>query len=406
MIMKNLMMKITSMLAMVAIFAFTFGVSSCSKDDDDPEPPVVVLDGIYVVGSTTAYADFNANAMMKQTRNEVNQTLDSSLYELYIPIKAGSAGFSITKVAGATRITYGPATGFGVVTQGTNDEPKVPFQRGPVVAGSTTKFTVPADGFYHVVIDMEYMKVAIMPVQWGMIGAATPGGWSNDTMMTPSAFNLTKMTWTLTDLVLQKGDWKFRYSHGWKVEIDTTNADPTKWVKVNTNFGGAANALVPGGDNIPNNTPGKYSCTLSYELGKGYTATITKTGNLDPINYTTYQMGIIGNAYFLPNGNPANWDENFGTQLPVVNGTEYTWTYDLELIAEKEVKFRQGSDWAGKIIGYGDVTMAGPAAGNFSDSGGDHNFKVSADGAGMYTLVLKIEASTETYTVTATKTAK
>jgi hypothetical protein len=306
-------------------------------------------------------------------------------------------------VAGSVRTTYGPAAGFGVVTQTTTDEPKVPFQRGPVTAGSTTKFTVPADGFYHVVFHKGFNKVAIMPVQWGLIGAATPGGWTNDTMMTASAFNLTDMSWTLTDLVLQKGDWKFRYSHGWKVEIDTTDANKDNWVKVNTNLGGTVAALVPGGDNIPNDTPGKYTVTIAYKLGTGYTATLTKTGNLDPINYSTYQMGIIGDAYFLPGGAQANWDENFGTQLPVVSGTDYTWTYDIELIADKQFKFRQGTDWSGKSIGYGDVTMAGAAAADFSDSGADHNFKIAATAGGNYTLVLKIDAANEVYTVTATK---
>jgi hypothetical protein len=405
MFMKNLMMKISTMLAMVALFALVFGVSSCKKDDEPVTPPVVVLDGYYVKGSVTAYADFNKNAMMAATYNEVQNDVKprpgprAQLLELYIPIKAGAAGFSIVKVAGSVRTTYGPGAGFGVVTTPTTDEPKFPFQRGVVTSTNAPVFTVPTDGFYHVVFDTEYNKVAIMLVQWGMIGAATPGGWSNDTLMTPSAFNLTDMSWTLTGLTLLKGEWKFRYSHGWKVEIDTTNSDPTLWVKVNTNFGGAKDTLVPGGGNIVNAVPGIYTCVMAYKLGTGYTATLTKTANLPPINYSAYEMGIIGNAYNKPDGTPADWDVNFGTSLPTVTGTDYVWTYTLDLIATKEFKFRQGTDWSGKSIGYSDVTWAGAGASNFSNNGG--NIKV-AD-AGNYTLVLKIEAATETYTVTATK---
>jgi len=399
--MKNLMIKISTMLAMVALFALVFGVSSCKKDDETPPTPVIVLDGYYVKGTVTAYADFDDNAMMKPTRNEVDQKTRASLLELYIPIKAGAAGFSIVQVAGSARTTFGPAAGFATVPAGagTTDEPKVAFQRGPVSSTSTAVFTVPADGFYHVVFDFALNKAAIMPVQWGMIGAATPGGWSNDTMMTPTAFNLTDMSWSLTGLTLLKGEWKYRYSHGWKVEIDTTDADPAKWVKVNTNFGDTAGSLIAGGENIVNLVPGIYTCTFTYKLGTGYTSTLTKTANLPPINYSTYMMGIIGNAYLKLNGLPADWDENFGTQLPVVSGTDYTWTYTLDLIADKEFKFRQGDDWSGKSIGYGDVTWAGAAAGNFSNNGG--NIKVGT--AGNFTLVLKIEAATETYTVTATQ---
>jgi hypothetical protein len=43
--------------------------------------------------------------------------------------------------------------------------------------------------------------------------------------------------------------------------------------------------------------------------------------------------------------------------------------------------------------------MAGAAAANFENNGG--NFKVKV--AGNYTIVLKIEAATEVYTVTVTK---
>jgi hypothetical protein len=398
--MKNLMIKISTMLAMVAILAMVFGVSSCSKDEETP-PPVVVVDGYYIKGAVTAYTDFNANAMMKSTINEVPQKPDADLYELYIPLKAGAAGFSIVQVAGSARTTFGPAAGFGVVAAPTTDEPKLfPFQRGPVSSTSTAVFTVPTDGFYHVVFYTKSNRVAIMRVVWGVIGAATPGGWSSSTNLTESAFNLTTMSFSLANMTLGKGEWKFRYSNGWKVEMDTTNSDKTLWVKVNTNFGGASTAaLVPGGANIVNSTPGIYTVTMAYTLGSGYTATLTKTGDIPPINYSTYQMGIIGDAYNKADGTPAAWDENFGTQLPAISGTNYTWTYTLNLFGTKEFKFRQGTDWAGKSIGYSDVTWAGAAASNFSNNNG--NIKVGADG--NYTLVLKIEAATETYTVTATK---
>ena len=399
--MKKINGKIAMILTALAMVFIVFGVSSCKKDSTTTTPPVIVLDGYYVYGAATAFTGFNANAMMKVTRNEVTQLTRASLMELYIPLKAGTAGFSIIHVAGSVQTTYGAGTGFGVVTSTTTDEPKVPFQRGPVSTTSTTLFNVPADGFYHVVLDDSLNKAAIMRVHWGMIGAATPGGWSNDTMLTESAFNATNMTWNLTGFKLMKGDFKFRYSHGWKVEIDTSvMIGAKKGVKVNTNFGGTAGALVPGGDNIVNATPGIYTITLAYVLGTGYTATLTKTGDIPAIDYSAYNMGIIGSCYLKQDQTQANWDENFGTMLPVVTGgTTYTWTYNIPINVAGDFKFRQGTDWAGKSIGYPDVTMAGAAAGDFSNDGG--NFKIAT--TGNYTLVLKIEAATETYTLTATK---
>ena len=361
----------------------------------------IPTDGYYVKGAVTAFPDCNEKAKMKVTLNEVTQTPRLSLMELYIPIKAGADGFNIVQVAGSARTIFGPAAGFGVVTNPATDEPKVPFQRGPVSTVNTAKFTVPEDGMYHVVFDFELNKVAIMRVHWGMIGAATPGGWSNDTMLTESAFNLTNMSWTLTDLQLLRGEWKFRYSHGWKVVLDTTLdlGGGKIGVKVNTNAGGAVSALVPGGMNIVNADPGIYTCNMNYTVDSGYKATLTKTGNIPPIDYSAFQMGIIGNAYLKQDGTQANWDENFGTSLPAVSGTDYIWVYNIDFIADKDFIFRQGDDWSGKSIAFGDVTMAGPAAANFSGDGG--NFKVNV--AGNYTIVLQIAAATETYTVTATK---
>lgn len=399
--MKKTLQKLAMMMAILALIAMGFTLDSCKKSSDTTTTGTIVLDGFYVKGAVTALPSLDSKGMMKSTRNEVTQTERAALMELYIPIKAGAAGFNIVKVAGSTVTVYGPGPDFTTITAGTTDEPKVPFQRGHA-AVTATPFTVPSDGMYHVVYDDSLNKVAIMPVHWGMIGAATPGGWSNDTLFTESAFNLTSMTWTLTGLKLIKGDWKYRYSHGWKVEIDTTPTDPNKRVKVNTNFGGAVAALVPGGNNITNSDAGMYTSKIVYTLGSGYVATLTKTGNIPPIDYSAFQMGIIGNCYLKADNTQANWDENFGTSLPVVTGgTNYDWTYNININVAGQFKFRQGNDWSGKSIGFSDVTMAGPAAANFTDSGSDHNFAVTITGS--YTIVLHIDAVAEVYTVTATK---
>jgi hypothetical protein len=383
------------------MFAGTFFMSSCKKDDDTT-PAVLVEDGFYIKGAGTALTDLNSKGLMKETRNEVLQTTRASLMEIYIAVKAGTQGFNIVSVAGTVQKTYGPGSGFANVTTGTTDEPKVTFQRG-AYAESTTPFTVPTDGIYHVIIDTELGKVVIVPVQyWGLIGAATPGGWSNDTKINAGTFDLNTMTFETTNVTMLKGQFKFRYSGGWKVELDTVLdlGSGKKGVKVNTNFGGTMTALVPGGDNIDFATPGIYTAKAVWTLGSGWAMTLTKTGDVPTIDYTNYEMGIIGNAYYKTDGvTVAAWDENFGTQKPVVSGKIFTWTYTLNLIKDGEFKFRQGTDWAGKSIGYGDATWAGAAAANFSNNGG--NIKVGADG--NYTLVLKIDATTETYTITATK---
>ncbi len=237
--------------------------------------PLPVSDGYYVTGTASAYAVVNDKAMMKTAINEIFQTTRPWLKELYIPIKAGSGGFNIIKVTGAIQKTLGPSEDFTEVTP-TADEPKLGLQRGHY-ADTTLKFTVPSEGMYHVIIDAFLGKVAITRVSWEMIGSATTGGWLNGTEMTQTPFNTTNMTWTISNMRLTMGEWKFRYSQGWKVIMESNPVDP---VSVNANLGGFVYDLLPGGNNFNNSNAGIYSCELNYTLGTGYTATMTKTGNI------------------------------------------------------------------------------------------------------------------------------
>ena len=77
--------------------------------------------------------------------------------------------------------------------------------------------------------------------RWGLIGSATPGGWSDDTNMSWDAVNgVFKVTLTLV-----AGDMKFRANDSWDY-----------------NLGGSLTALTPGGDNIPI-AAGTYTITLN-----------------------------------------------------------------------------------------------------------------------------------------------
>lgn len=400
--MKNLMMKISSVLAMAAMFAMVIGTSSCKKDEDEETPPVVVLDGYYVMGASTAVATYDAKGMMKVTRNEITQTDRASLMEIYVAIKAGSPGFSISSVAGNVKTVYGPGTDFKVVPEAERnvDEPKVDFWRGSYVT-STTAFTVPADGLYHIVIDTEFKKIAVLPVAWGVIGAATPGGWTGSTALPSKGFDLNSMTFELTNLKLTKADFKFRYSDGWKVILDTTfdnGGTYAKGVRANTNYGGAVNALVAGGTNITNATLGYYTAKMVWTLGAGHAATLTKTGDVEVIDYTNTELGLVGDGLMV-GGVQQTWDVTIMLSKPVVeNVTTYLWTYNnVEITTLGSFKIREGQDWSKKSIGYNDVVMAGLSKDKFGTNG-DGNFVPTEDG--NFDIVLKIDAVTETYTFT------
>ncbi len=395
-------MKISTVLAMIAVLAIAFGTTSCKKDDEEtPTPPIIVLDGYYLSGGSTSLTSLNEKGMMKVARNEVTQTDRAELMEIYVAIKGGAPGFNITMVAGSARKTYGPGADFKVVPEAERDadEPKVDFWRGSL-AESTTPFTVPSDGLYHIVFDKELMKVVVLPVVWGVIGGATPNGWNGSTAMTSKGFDLNTMTFEITNLVLTKADYKFRYSDGWKVILDKDYVLPggEKGIKANTNFGGAVNALVPGGANITNADPGKYTVNMKWTLGAAYVATVTKTGNLEVTDYTNTELGLVGDGLIV-GGAQHNWDVTVMLHKPTVeNVTTYYWEYkNVEVTTLGSFKIREGQTWTGKIIGYNEVTMAGLAADKF-ETNGDGNFVPKENG--VFDIKLKIDAVTETYTLT------
>lgn len=393
-----------SMIMLLAVSLMVF--NACNNDDDGNNNTVIVEDGIYVKGAGTALTDFDIKGLMQVTRNEVNQTERASLMEIFVAVKGGTDGFSIVNVVGGTPTYWGPGADFAEVAEGTTDEPKVAFWRGSYTE-TETPFTVANDGLYHVIIDTELGKVVIVPVQyWGLIGAATPGGWGDDTQMASTGFDLNTMTFEATGVEMTKADFKFRYSGGWKVEVDTVLdlGEGVVGVKVNTNFGQAVDDLVPGGDNIANDVPGIYTATMTWTLGSGYTATLTKTGDIAATDYTNVGLGLTGDGV-LDGGVAVGWGPIMGEQTPAVDGTNYTWTWNnVEVTSAGSFKIKDSDpNWGGVIIGYPQVTMAGSAAADF-DTNGDGNFVPTADG--NYNFTLLIEAATETYTFTAEPATK
>jgi hypothetical protein len=392
-----------SKIVFAMILATAFIGTSCKKDETTTpgggnEP--IVLDGVYVNGAGTALTEFDSKAKMSIARNEVLQEDRSTLFEKYVAVKSGTDGFNIVTVDGGTKTTWGPGSDFAMVAEADldTDEPKMGLWRGSLEV-SENKFTVPEDGLYHVAFDSEIGIVVLAKVEWGAIGAATPGGWGESTQL-PYSFDLNSITFTATDVVMTKGDFKFRYSNGWKVNLDAEYdlGDGNTGIKVNSNFGGAADALVAGGDNIVNDTPGKYTVSVTWSADGGTTASAVKTGDLEIIDYSATELGLVGDGLVV-DGAAHNWDVTLMLSTPTVTDeTTYTWIYEgVEVNTEGSFKFREGQDWNGKSIGYPDVVMGGTAAANFQGTDPDGDFQ--AIEAGVFDIELVIDAVTENYTV-------
>lgn len=386
------------------------GFYACSDDDDDVEPdppPVFVEDGMYVKGDGTALPELAFEGLMLMTRNEVTQEDRPELLELFIAVEGGSAGFHIVSVEGATQTVFGPGGDFAYVEveDRINDEPKTAGLWRGSLAETDTPFTVPEDGLYHVVVDTEFDIVMVAHIEhWGLIGGATPGGWAEDTPLLPLAFDLETITFEVTNAAIAVGEFKFRYSNGWKVVIND-DAD----VRVNSNYGGTIDELIPGGPNIPNDEAGFYTVHMIWTLGQDYDVVMEKTGEMGQTDWTGVELDVVGlavsddNEDAIPDPSAWGWGNVMYPEPnePVVDGTLFTWTWDSVILeaedAEGEpagfkVRTKNGEappeGGANFDSGFGDVDVDNSSA-NVADLGGD----ISVTVKGAYKITITIDAA-------------
>lgn len=359
---------------------------SCKKDDDDDDPkPPVVEDGIYIKGAGTALTDFNLKGLMLPTKNEVGQEARASLLELYVAVKGGSDGFNIVKVAGTAQTTYGPGADFALVTEDAwdlnNEYPKTAkYWRGSI-AETDAKFTVPDDGLYQIVYDTELGVVVITEAKWGMIGAATPGGWGEDTPMN-TTFNLEKMDFTVTGLTLLENAWKFRMGGGWKIWL---NEEGT--VKINTNLGGDPTAPEPGGADIMHDNYGVYTVTLTWELGKAFVGKMERTGDGEPL--PEYPEAV----YLVGDGTAYGWDAPGTSEEAIFHktagGAPSEGIFWKIAHLEGGLGFKiSAAAWSEPNLGFGQVQEFDAEGIQVVDNGG--NMSIAASESGMYVIVLNL----------------
>lgn len=366
--MKMNMFKL-SWLFLAALLAF----SSCKDDDPDP----VVEDGWYIKGAGTALTELDAKGLFKSTKNETGQVDRPTLMETYIAVEGGTAGFSIVKVEGGVETTYGPGTDFALVDAANLnvEEPRNGLWKGTFAEG-TTPYTFETSGLYHVVFDTEVMKIAVAKADWGIIGGATPGGWSESTEM-PATFNLETMTFEVNPLTLLQNEYKFRYSNGWKIFFETGV------LSVNTNFGGTLEALVPGGANIANATYANYKVQLTWTLGTGFTAAVTWVSDAEPLPEYPENLYMIGATI-----GGWDWTANGIKMHPVHSHPELFWgiVWCEAGVADAGIKFAPGMEWVGDFGVNGDPTDGVWAKGS--------NNMPDVATSGFYTIVVDLENNT------------
>ena len=384
----------------VLLLALVVFSSSC-KDDPidpiDPDPDPIVEDGWYVTGAGTALTVLDAKGLMTATTNEADaNSARPELLEAYIAVEGGSAGFSIVNVVGGTAVNYGPGSDFAEITGDALDaeEPQNGLWRGSA-AETTTVFAVDEDGLYHVVYDTELEVVAVAKADWGIIGGATPAGWASNDLLQAVAFDLNKITFEATDLIMTVDSWKFRYSNGWKILLD----GDAGLVKINTNFGGAVNALVAGADNIPNDVVGVYTVNITWELGVGFVATQTKTGDYTPPTYPD-AMYIVGSAVSYGWDAPGTHADALMHKIAGGGDNDGIFWKICHLATGTDIAFKLSADaWGTPNLGFADVDEFDASGVVVTEEGTSGNMTVAADG--MYMIVLDLRNDMKKVSITA-----
>ncbi|MDH4461225.1 MAG: SusE domain-containing protein [Flectobacillus sp.] len=77
-------------------------------------------------------------------------------------------------------------------------------------------FKAPSDGYYLFSVNLKTMKYILIKTTWGLIGGATPGGWSADT---PLVYNPASQTWSVTADMKADGSFKFRANKEWQLDF-------------------------------------------------------------------------------------------------------------------------------------------------------------------------------------------
>ena len=238
-------------------------LANCS----DNENWTIVTDvqpGTYITGSATMYSGEAPASALKVFPLDGNADGLSELVGIYTWLKA-DGDFSISI---ATDLNE-------VVKYGKGDEVKVANNISVyTLVQDASPFTVNEDGFYFIVVNTSLKEINILPVNYGIIGAATALGWNAETPFDAPTFD-GKLTVTWEGTVnLTAGEYKFRYGGDWGNYVNVSDGTTARLFTDLGNIGTSAAPLIenslsqikPGGANFSTSFGGQFEFTIQYDL--------------------------------------------------------------------------------------------------------------------------------------------
>jgi hypothetical protein len=152
-------------------------------------PKIIDYPSLYIAGD---YQGWNIGAPSK-----ISSVNNDGIYEGYIHIPAG----------GTREFKLYAQPDWGPTSYGYDSEGKI-----KVANFAGANFVAPSDGYYLFMVNVNDMTYQLIKISWGIIGAATPGGWDADT---PLVYSPETQTWTVTANMKADGSFKFRANNAW-----------------------------------------------------------------------------------------------------------------------------------------------------------------------------------------------
>ncbi|ADR20735.1 hypothetical protein MATR_16390 [Marivirga tractuosa] len=387
--MKNL----TKLWSLALLLTAAMFMVSCEED----EPTIDVTEGLNVADGYYFVVDGEDPVAEKallpeKVEGEGNVPTDrEGFFGNYVFLEAGD--YQIQKVESKeVSSTLGGALSKVAVEDLVNadEEPFDSYQIG-LLESEGEAVNIANDGFFKISYDETTTELIVMEVKKvSFIGA--PSGWSDVELDVVSSNPEDGFVFETGGVEIRQGDmYKLRINNAWKI---IRNNEAENGYVAFTNYGGTADALVAGGDDIPfAKEDGIYTINVELQNDGGAFVEFTKTGEAEEITFdpAEYNFGILGST------NANAFDSDRDMVFKEVNGHP-TW-HGVVYFAENSIddqgrrfKFRTNDDWAfnlGGVVTVGETTT-------LSVGGSD----IEAPAAGAYYFMLWTEDEGETWQVT------
>ena len=367
-------------------------LANCS----DNENWTIVTDvqpGTYITGSATMYSGEAPASALKVFPLDGNADGLSELVGIYTWLKA-DGDFSISI---ATDLNQ-------VVKYGKGDEVKVANNISVyTLVQDASPFTVNEDGFYFIVVNTSLKEINILPVNYGIIGAATAQGWNAETPFDAPTFD-GKLTVTWEGTVnLTAGEYKFRYGGDWGNYVNVSDGTTARLFTDLGNIGTSAAPLIenslsqikPGGANFTTSFGGQFKFSIQYDLrSRTFNATYVLIGG--PVIPPTYPENI----YLVGDATAYGWDtpgSHAAAEMhKLAGGGDNIGIYWKILYLEGGKGFKvSNANWSDPNLGFGEITEFDANGVAVSNNGGN----MSIEESGMYTIVLDLRNSAKKLSV-------